>query len=600
MALGLPLALASCHGCGSGHPFVPYSIDGEAPPAVDAEVEAEVTPVDAASFGDTRVLTAPPGATRWTLDGLPLVAPEGKVFALGMTGDFSGDGTKGAVVLVHDAAGPDLGEPWVYAGSASGVLKAARIATPPSPPLDPSCSPTPRLARVGPHAALVELGTVCAERASGGRWIGIVDVQGTPRLLAAATVSDPAGAPRLTVDAESWDFDKDGRDDLLLRVTLDGGGPPFEPGPKVSAVVRWLDRATGLSRQADEPEASLHALASSAMARAQKPKEAASVPILVQQARALFVAMCAEGRAPRLTRVLGDHPIACGTSHALEELALAETRAYVTLGDSLRAAAALDLVGGAPSTRTATRIAEAKGWIERIAAPLSAVTLRAVLAVPESVRARPPAWGALAFEPTGKLLVRTPVGVVRVDPVQGDEADAPGVARWRSEVLSTDGAQRFLDVYDACDGFALRATLASTAGNDVKDVALPLAPRIGPRCEGARGIAVRALPVAWGPLGLETLAEGFPVLVLPDATHAAPLDSPVGGPVVPGAPRSPDGKSLVVPTNEGILVTGARTRLLRAKELDGGYSELYDCVVSDDTTRVACIRGGRAFVGIWP
>jgi hypothetical protein len=578
---------------------VPYSIDGETPPAQDAEAEAAM-PLDAASFGDARVLTAPPGASRWTLDGLSLVAPEGKVFALGMTGDWSGDATQGAVVVVHDSTQPDMGEAWVYRGSTSGVESGVKVGAWPTLPLDPSCSPTPRLARIGPHAALVELAAVCAERASGGRWIGVVDLKGTPRVLAAAMVSEPPEAPRLTVDAESWDFDKDGLDDLLLRVTLEGGGPPFEPGPKVSAVVRWLDRPTGLSRQADEPEASFHALASLAMAHAQKPKEAASVPILVRQARALFVAMCAEGRAPRLTHVLGDHPIACGTSHALEELALAETRAYVTLGDALRATAALDLAGGAPSTRTAARIAEAKGWIEKFAMPLSAVTLRAVLAVPESVRARPPAWGALAFESTGKLLVRTPVGVVRVDPVQGDEADAAGVAKWRSEVLSSDGAQRFLDVYDACDGFALRATLASTAGNDVKDVALPLAPKIGPRCEGARGIAVRALPVAWGPLGLETLAEGFPVLVLPDATHAVPLDTPLGGPVVAGAPRSPDGKSLVVPTNEGILVTGARTRLLRAKELDGGYSELYDCVVSDDTTRVACIRGGRAFVGIWP
>jgi hypothetical protein len=55
----------------------------------------------------------------------------------------------------------------------------------------------------------------------------------------------------------------------------------------------------------------------------------------------------------------------------------------------------------------------------------------------------------------------------------------------------------------------------------------------------------------------------------------------------------------VVPTTLGILVAGSHTRLLRAKELDGAYGELYDCTVSDDGVRVACVRGGRAFVGIW-
>jgi hypothetical protein len=604
--LGLWLALSSlsCHGCKNDHPFVPYSIDGEgAPAALDAEAEAAAP--DAMTFGDARVMTAPPAAARWSLDGLALVAPEGKIFVLGMTGDFDGDGAIDALAVVRDASAPDLGEAWEYRGSASGLLPAVRVAGPPKLPLDPSCSGTPRLARVGSHAVLVELGAVCAERsaASMSRWVGVVDLKGSPRLLAAATVLDPEGAARLQLDAESADFDGDGRDDLLLRVTLDGGGPPFEPGPKVSAVVRWLDRPTGLSREPNEPEASLHALATLAMAHAQKPKDALSVPLLVHQARALFVAICAEGRAPRLTHVLGDHPIQCGTSHALEELLYAETRAYVTLGDPLRATAALDEAVALPGARTAARVTEAKGWIEKMAPVTQASSLRAVLAVPESEHGRPPAWGALAFEPSGKLLVRTPVGVVRMDPAQGDEADASGVSKWPSEVLSTgtsEAKRRFLDVYDPCDGWAIRATIASTGGNDVRDIALPVAPKIGPRCEGARGLAVRAIPIAWGPLGLEAITLGFPVLVAPDLSRAVPLESPLGQPTTLGAPRSPDGRTLVLPTLEGILVTGARPRLLRAKELEGAYAELYDCAVSDDATRVACIRGGRAFVGIWP
>jgi hypothetical protein len=55
----------------------------------------------------------------------------------------------------------------------------------------------------------------------------------------------------------------------------------------------------------------------------------------------------------------------------------------------------------------------------------------------------------------------------------------------------------------------------------------------------------------------------------------------------------------VTPTSLGLLVHGARSRLFRAPELEGGYLDVRDCAVSDDAARVACVRGGRAFVGIW-
>jgi hypothetical protein len=88
---------------------------------------------------------------------------------------------------------------------------------------------------------------------------------------------------------------------------------------------------------------------------------------------------------------------------------------------------------------------------------------------------------------------------------------------------------------------------------------------------------------------------------------AAPLEQPWQ----PGSPRSPNGKMIVVPTPQGIALTrrdyvladaghvGGATRMLRAKELEGGYIELQGCTVNDEGTAVACVRGGRAFVGTW-
>jgi hypothetical protein len=591
------LTLASCRACKNEHPFVPYSIDGETPPPT-AEAGEDVAPSpEARSYADASAVVAPPGAARWTLDGLTLVAPEGKVFVIGLTGDFDDDGKLDAITVVKSASGPDAGEAWFYRGIASGVAPGVLAGLQHEVAADPSCSPEPTLARIGPHSVLFEVRVVCAERTTRGtrRWFGIVDLQWGAATTYQSVVIDPDDAPKLTIDAERWDFDHDGQDDLLLRVTLEGGGPPFEPGPKVGAVVRWLDRR-GLSRERDEPEGSLHAIAAAAMAHANKPKEAASVPALVRQARALFVALCTEGRHRRIYLA----EVQCGTTHALEELALAETRAYVTMGDPLRAASALDLAVVPPSTKTPARITEAQGWIEKMAPPAQATVLRAVAAIPRSERGRTPSWGALAFEASGKLLVRTPAGVARVDPQLGDESAANGVTTWPSEVLSADGGRRLIDAYDPCDEFALRATIVATAGNDAKDVLLPIEPTVGSRCQGARGIPARAVPIAWGPLGLELVVGGFPVLVSPDLSRAVPLDQPLGQPVTPGAPRSPDGRTLVMPVTEGILVMGARARLLRAKELEGAYGELYDCAVSDDAARVACARGGRAFVGIWP
>jgi hypothetical protein len=168
-------------------------------------------------------------------------------------------------------------------------------------------------------------------------------------------------------------------------------------------------------------------------------------------------------------------------------------------------------------------------------------------------------------------------------------------------MVSPSGAYRWVDAHDACDGLALHATFAPNAGGDVKDVPLPIAPPLGSRCADPSGHGDPApiVPIAWGQGGVEAVVAGEPLLVAPDFSRATLLASPLGQPVTPGAPRSPSGKVLVVPTTSGVFVRGTHARLLRAKELDGGYLELRDCAVSDDGARVACVRGGRAFVGVW-
>jgi hypothetical protein len=606
------LAASGCHGCRDDHPYVPYAI-GEAGPehagAASATLpapSAATAAVDAgAAFAGEPATLAPPGLSRWPVGPFALEAPPGTVFVAAVVRDFDGDGVPDAFAVVRAAEASDPGQLAFYRGpphpEPEGTIAPATTFAPPAElAREAGCTPVAKLAAVGRKTVTAELGMQCPPRPSRApdRWVAFVVGGATPRVRLAVTIVDPPGAPSLAVEGDAADRDGDGLDDLAMRVTLEGGSAPLEPGPRVTTTLAWLDRPAGPSRDAGATESAFASLAGQAASRAKSAKDAPVVPALVAQTRALWRAVCADGGAPRLVGVAGTGAITCGSTRALEDAGLAEVKSYVTMGDPLRAALALDRAERAPASRTPARVAEARGWIETLAPLAAAKSVRAVAAVPETRRGHEPAWGALAFEPSGKLLVRTRAGVVRVDPDAGDEAAADDERAWPAAVLSLDGALRWIETYDACDGVALHATFE--ANDDVRDVALPIAPPLGDRCAGSRGAQARALPIAWGPGGLEAIVEGQPVLVTPEAGRGSALAAFLDSPAARGSPRSPDGKLLVVPTPAGLVERGAaRARLLRAPELDGTWGDQRDCAVSQDGSHAACVRGSRAWVGAW-
>ncbi len=603
-------ALAGCHGCHDDHPYVPYSV-GSAQTTSDAPGDASVAagPTVTASpdggsgpFSGQPATVAPPGLVSWALDGVTLQAPAGRVFALAVVRDFDGDGAKDAFAIVRPPDGNDMGEVVFYRGPA---LALTTFVPPVGLAFDPTCSPIARLAMVGPRSVFLELGEQCPRGStSSSRWVAVIGTgpaqgNGSARVRLAATVADPAGAPALTIDADGADRDGDGIDDVALRVSLEGGGPPLEPGPRVSVTLAWLDRFAGLSRDGAVTEASFASLAAAATSRAARSADAAAVPAFVGQVRTLWRATCAEGGAPRLVGMVGAGAVICGGGRALGDLGLAEVRAYATLGDPLRAALALDRAERPPALHSPAHAADAEKWIAHLAPVAMARSVRAVAAVPLAPRGHEPSWGPLAFETEGKLLVRTAVGVVRVDPDQGDEAAAQGVD-WKPGVVSPDGSTRWIEAYDPCDGLSLRATFALASGDDVREVALAVQPPLSGRCAGSRGALARTIPVAWGPGGLEAIVEGEPVLVSPDLSGSSALAAFMNQPSTRGGPRSPDEKTYVVATSAGLLVRGpAGARLFHARELDGTYGDERDCAVSDDGVHVACVRAGKAWVGTW-
>jgi len=608
--LAVASALAGCRGCHEGHPYVPYVIEPSGSPAAGG---ADAGPPPALGSGATPdagrtafvpvpATVAPVGSSRWSLEGLTLQAPDGKVVVSAVVRDFDGDGIKDAFAVLRATDGAGPAELAYYRGAehADALQGPALFAPPENQASEPGCAAVDRLMAIGPRSILAELGTApCLAHASGtpDRWVAIVQGGVQARVALALTIVDPPGAGTLSVDGDTADRDGDQLDDVAIRMTLEGGGP-VEPLPRVGANFAWLDRSAGLSRDLGTTESSFASLAATAAARAVRHKDAAGVPAYAAQVRALWRAVCAEGGAPRVSGV-GTGPIPCGVNRSLETLGLAEAHAYATAGDPLRAALAVDRVARSSPGHPSARLSEAQKWIAQVAPVANALALRAVSAVPIVTGGRDLAWGSLAFEPSGKLLVRTRAGVVRVDPDAGDESAADGVADWKPAVTSPDGAMRWIETYDPCDGLSLRAALAPTNVDELHEVALPVAP-LGERCVGSRGARATTLPIAWGTRGIEAIVEGEPVVISPDLAHASLHGMSFDQPAAPGGPRSPDGSVLVVATVSGLLVrSAAHARLFRAPELDGTYGEQRDCAVSSGATHVACVRAGRAWVGAW-
>ena len=63
-----------------------------------------------------------------------------------------------------------------------------------------------------------------------------------------------------------------------------------------------------------------------------------------------------------------------------------------------------------------------------------------------------------------------------------------------------------------------------------------------------------------------------------------------------GSARSPDGRTLAVPTAFGLLLSGTESILLSLPPGAGVPSRLSDCVPANDGKTVACVADGRVLV----
>jgi hypothetical protein len=239
-ALAVPLlALGGCsHGCSRDRPYTPYVIDGASPPSSLALPmgPASVTPIglggDAGAFAHVVGLRPDPSGG-FHIDGATSIAPlPGEPFILYLVADLDGDGTRDAIAWTS-SSDPLAGRLLFYKGAAGGAMPASpkQLAVLASGAIGaPGCSAEPALEQIGPATVAVSLRAVCGPAPPGKkqRWIAVAMPSREPALRQELWLGDPATGERLGVELDGSDVDGDQRDDLVMRVSVEGAPAPFE------------------------------------------------------------------------------------------------------------------------------------------------------------------------------------------------------------------------------------------------------------------------------------------------------------------------------------------------------------------------------------
>lgn len=585
VSAAVAIACVGCDDCGGGRPYTPFVVQSSTgltspPPSASAVTKAALADARP-GFSPEKAALAPKDAQHWNLSGLELTAPEGHVFERGLAADFDADQKLDAVAWVLPTAADDLhGELWFYGGG-TGTRRIAKL--PGYIPTGPGCALATELTRTGPKTVTLDISARCEGRLiarSPVRAVIVLAPGDSRATILALRVAESAPRERMALAVESADRDNDGRDDVRLSVEV------AREGSEKSAIADfvWLDRPAGPSRDPTEPAKSLSDLASVEVVRANGRNTAAQVPERIENVRRLYADVCGEGGVPRLFDADGA-ALTCGDlARVFEWLTTAELRAAVARGDLLEAFGVLSRHAWyhAPLPESV------RAKLER---ELTEHVVVRTVAMPVTVEPIPraasgaPRWSPLRFEPGGTLLVQTANSIERVD-ASGhstghveEEVDA-----WPMTVTGP-GDLRWVGMSTPCDRaeVMMLQTAASGAPVPPEPIAL-LAPRPGACGRGAGPQVPTPTPVHWS----AEIRAGIFAGSLFGATGALPATT------MPGAPRSPDGKRLVVPTSYGILVLGGEKPQLWKGDVLGATSTFSDCVVANEAAAVACIRHDRA------
>lgn len=595
------LLASGCSSCSGGDP-VPFGLDTgvratEDDDTPDRERPAHADLPSARAFGD--------GTTRVDVEGAPILL-EGSIRSL-WAHDVDGDGDRDALIV---AAGPPEAPVQLWFSNREGATFAPPRNLGRAPAAPEGCViADANLQPIGAEWIVASADLRCEAQPAAGRmehWI--VAHPETPRVLEHLAVLAPEErAPgAMSLRWALADRDDDGHDDLVVTARLERDGATHE------LELPWLDRPSGLARDADEPEATLVDRSRSALRLLRGNASRA-----VAESRgvlALHEVLCREPGRARL-RIGRSAGLGCGESDAAGRAITNLVRGHAREGELLRALdafAAMDTSGYLINE-------ERRDYARRAIAEAPATGGVSVREGP----AHQAAGGDVARLSTLGFLDEDHVFLRGASPriwnVGTGEEEPLDVQRADQRIL--DPSKRFAvaGVERRCAGFVLRVV---PAGSVVSGRALGpthatplLEPREPPAgaCEG-EGAELSAAQrrddggweiLGWAPQGV-VAARGAELRVAPLTVGADPAGTPetLSAGTPPPAPLPPgaitaDGRYRVELRGLGVLLHrtggGAPTLLWPEgwAEREGAPS---DAAVSPSGRRVAVIRGGRVLL----
>lgn len=574
----LILTLPACEGCTrEDRPYTPFRIASQTPSS-SGDVAPDSGPADAPADA-AAPLRAParrvaPPAERITMDGRALDAPAGRLIAQVMVHDFSGNGTRDALLWTVPRDEGPVGQ---LVRTTSDGRGRVLYTTPGWLPSGPECHHDASLVVAGSRSLTLDVRATCKVGLLPGaptRVLAVLAPSEDRPLRMALRIADLPGESGLTLEVDGRDRDGDQVDDIWLRV-----GQSWR-STKTQAALVWLARAQGAARDTSEPARSLGVLASAALSRARRAATAQAALSEVAAIRVLASSLCGEGGRPRVTLEDGS-AITCSPTLLADRLLLAELHAFLVQKDVQAAFGAYDRRGWYLASPTpAQDKAAQKLLLDRVK---TVKPERKVLSARVDAPRPHETLSPLAFDEQGTLWVQSASGFARIgEDGAAAPSDLDSHAPWPRTLALASGT--LTGVAYACERPEVLLTWERADGR-VDTVPLDvLAPRPG-GCAPGSSFA----PPSWSPLGLRDGTAEVLLGTTPAGARTSMAEAAMR-PQLAGAARSPSGRWLVSVSSLGLLVVG----LDRAELWTGDAvnpSGLGSCTVDDAAGRIACVRG---------
>jgi hypothetical protein len=577
-------------------PRVPFKL-GE-----NAGTDARVAPPPVEPVGAQGASYAPP-IDQPALDGAPLALA---IVRATLLADLDGDGDRdalaladaGARTLLHVALREPTGfaTPRQVSGFELGLAKGCGVEH-------------ASLEALSTDKLVATLLTACGEPSSlGPTHHLLLSLEMVPRVYEHLELP-PAGAGQpasLAVTAHSTDKDADGHADVVLAFTLVAApAPAGAPAVGVASdplELTLFDRPSGLTRDVREPETTLAAWASAALAQAAKsPEQAASRAAAVLAMRR---ALCREGGEPAL-RIGGAPGFTCGKGASSREAALALLLAHARRGhvaESFEAHRAL--MRERPDKKALERAQTALGSLPTE----PSVTLREGPAV-ELTPTAP------AHLPRARFLDEDTLFLRRRAPVQftlSSATETPLAEPSDDLVRDPSGQLAVTAIEHGCAGYALRIERrpGMTAGYlpqppvaSAPLLPLPAPPGCTSLPEAERRDDGGFEVLGWAPQGV-VAARGRERFVVPLSMEGKPTGparllepgAPAPAPLPSGAALA-DGSTHAQATPYGVLVFGPQgVTLLRPDGYTSAVTHPVDVALSPSGRQVAVVSGGKVYL----